>query len=265
MAAKALNNDDSTRAIPDLSLVIPVYRTAETLRQHLPGLLLFLDQQDFSFDIILVDDGSADGTAEILDSLAGDKVRVLALEQNRGKFGAIKAGMAVARGACRVFTDADCPYEPEVIAYMYRLVSEQKFHVIVGDRNLPGSHYRAELGWLRSMATFIFSHFVRLLVTSGLHDTQCGVKAIRGDVADLLFPLLHEDGFAGDVEMLYVALMHNLAIRRVPVRLQHQGPSTVRPFRDAWRMSKSLLAMRGRRSRGQYHDPALMAMASQPY
>jgi hypothetical protein len=111
----------------------------------------------------------------------------------------------------------------------------------------------------------VFSIAVRLLVTGDLFDTQCGLKGFRGDVAEALFPLLTDPGFAGDVEALYIALKHNLAIRRIPVRLQGSGPSTVRLGRHAPGMVVRILGLRPRWSAGRYRSPELEEIAAQRY
>ncbi len=248
-----------------LSVVIPVFQGTEELLKRLPLLLEFLDQEKIDFEVILVDDGSQDGSEELLKSQETDRVRVFILEKNVGKFGALKAGMLAARGDCCLFTDADIPYDLLVIPPMVDLIVNGGFHIVVGDRTLPRSVYRQELSFVRNLATRAFTSFVRLLVTGGLTDTQCGIKAMSREVAEAVFPLIHENNFAGDVEMLYIALIHNLAIRRVPVHLRHHGPSTVHPVRDGLGMLKSLLTLRFRRSRGAYHSEAMLKIADQDF
>ncbi|MFT7619343.1 MAG: dolichyl-phosphate beta-glucosyltransferase [Planctomycetota bacterium] len=249
----------------DLSVVIPVFRGAAELLERLPAFTQFLDAQDLDYELIIVDDGSGDGSGELLKSATTEKIHVILNDENQGKFGAIATGMKAARGGCKLFTDGDLPYEDTVIPYMCDFILHGGFHVLVGDRTLPGSIYRGELGLVRGLATRIFTLFVRLMVTGGLHDTQCGIKAFRADVADAIFPLLKERGFAGDVELLYIALIHNLAIRRVPARLRHQGPSSVHPVRDGLKMLGSILQLRSRRSRGFYTSDELVEIASQDY
>ncbi len=111
---------------------------------------------------------------------------------------------------------------------LVELLTNEGFHIVVGDRTLaesePGADRRSAAA---PISTRVFSFSVRMLVTGELFDTQVGFKAFRGDVASALFPLITDDGFAGDVELLYVALKYNLAIRRIPVRLLRTGPSTV--------------------------------------
>ncbi|MGE5865400.1 MAG: hypothetical protein ACM32J_09895, partial [Rhizobacter sp.] len=88
--------------------------------------------------------------------------------------------MRAARGAVRVFTDVDLPYDLELIDVMAWFVRERGYHVVIGDRTLPGSQYRTAIGWQRHLASAVFSTFVGRLVTGGFFDTQCGLKALRG-------------------------------------------------------------------------------------
>lgn len=250
----------------DLSLVIPIYNaeeyvvtSAERVRSYLstlPGL---------TYEVIFVDDGSLDRSADTLRSLALPSVNVLQLPNNVGKFGAICAGMAAAQGRCRIFTDGDIPYELEAIGYIADLVLRRDFHVVIGDRTLPGSEYSEQLSCIRSVVTKLFTLFVRILVAGGLFDTQCGIKGFRGDVAEALFPLIRDKGFSGDVELLYIALKYNLEIKRVPVRLRRQAPSSVRVMRHGLRMLRRISRLRRSWRRGYYHSEALKAIAEQRY
>ena len=247
----------------DVSVVLPVYNGAAYVAASVSGLADFLARQAFSWEIVVVDDGSNDGTAGAVPS--GEGIRLVRLDENRGKFGALKAGMAAAAGRCRVFTDADVPYDLEALPYVAALVNGRGFHVVVGDRSLTDSIYGSRLPRSRAAASRAFSLLVRLLVTGGLFDTQCGLKGFRGDVADALFPLLTVEGFAGDVEVLYVALKYNLSIRRIPVRLKRHEPSTIRFGAHAPAMLRDALRLRGKWDRGRYASPALERIAAQDY
>ena len=173
--------------------------------------------------------------------------------------------MLESTGTCRIFTDADLPYDLEALPYMERLISTKGYDLVVGDRVLPGSRYREFLPFLRLQASRIFSTTIRLLVTGELFDTQCGLKAFRGEIAELLFPLLRTSRFAGDVELLYIALKYNLALRRIPVRLTRSSPSSVRPFRDGLAMLGSISQLKRNWSRGRYFSQALFDMTKQHY
>jgi dolichyl-phosphate beta-glucosyltransferase len=250
----------------DLSIVVPIYNaesyieeSARLLHSYLSGL------HPLTFEIIFIDDGSQDRCAERLQSLKLPATTVIRLPCNLGKFGAICSGMRVATGRCRIFTDGDIPYELEAIRYISDLILSRDFHLVIGDRTLPGSEYGHKLTFVRSVVTKAFTLFVRLLVAGGLFDTQCGLKGFRGDVADALFPLVRDQGFSGDVELLYIALKYNLEIKRVPVRLRRQAPSSVRVVRHGLGMLGRISKLRKSWSRGHYYSAELSAIADQGY
>jgi glycosyltransferase involved in cell wall biosynthesis len=239
----------------DLSLVVPVFNSSAFAAESATLTHTYLASfPTLRFEIIFVDDGSSDNTAEILESLRLSNARVLRLPQNLGKFGAICAGMKTATGACRIFTDGDIPYELEAIRYISDLILGRGFHVVIGDRTLPGS-----------VVTRVFTLFVRILVAGGLFDTQCGIKGFRGDVADALFPLLRDREFSGDVELLYIALKYNLEIKRVPVRLRRQAPSSVRVMRHGLRMLRRISKLRRSWYLGRYKSESMSRIADQSY
>ena len=248
---------------PDVSVVLPVYNGASAIASSVARLEETLTKRPGTWEIVVVDDGSTDGTAAHVVPSA--RVKLVALPQNRGKFGALKVGMTAAAGRCRIFTDADLPYDLEAFDYVASLVLSRGFHVVVGDRTLAGSIYGARIPRTRAVASPAFSLLVRLLVTGGLFDTQCGLKGFRGDVADALFPLLTIDGFAGDVELLYVALKYNLEIKRIPVRLARQDASTVRFASHAPRMLLDAFSLKGKWVRGIYRSEAIARIAVQEY
>lgn len=254
-----------TEGRPEVSLVLPVYNGAAFAARSVRTAAELLAARFTSWEVVVVDDGSLDGTAAAVGAVTGERVRLVRLDTNTGKFGALKAGMGEARGLCRVFTDADLPFDLAAIPYMARLVNERGFHLVIGDRSLRESEYHDHVPPPRRLASLSFSFFVRFLVTGGLFDTQCGLKAFRADVADALFPLLLDDGFAGDVELLYVALKYNLEIKRIPVRLLRNEPSTVRVLGSAGRMLVSIARLKGNWETGRYASEALAAIARQAY
>jgi glycosyltransferase involved in cell wall biosynthesis len=252
-------------ASPELSLVIPVYNGAGFLAASLDRLSAFVDTLDAPPEIIVVDDGSSDATPELLSAAEAPALTTIRHPSNRGKFAALKTGMAAARGSCRVFTDADLPYDLEALPYMAKLVTDDGFHLIVGDRTLAESEHHTPRPPMRGLSSQLFSFSVRMLVTGELFDTQVGLKGFRGDVAEALFPLVTDDGFAGDVELLYIALKHNLAIRRIPVRLLRAGTTTVRVASHALPMLGRIAGLRRRWSTGGYDSAALRTIAEQRY
>lgn len=253
------------KKVPDVSIVLPVYNGQDFIRKNVKTLSDFCRTHFASYEIIVVDDGSRDQTRKILKAIPRRNVRVVSLDNNRGKSGALQSGMAQARGRCCIFTDADLPYNLSALPYIVRLVNERGLHIVIGDRNLPQSVYNVHTAWLRNVSTRIFSFFVYVVVTGGLFDTQCGLKGFRGDVARALFPLVTDHGFSGDVELLYIALKYNLEIKRIPVRLQGHGPSTVRLFSQAWKMLWRIARLRLNWNRGCYSSDELGRISSQKY
>jgi dolichyl-phosphate beta-glucosyltransferase len=250
----------------DLSVVIPVYNGADFIAESVALIHGYLSKfADVDFELILVNDGSTDQTREVLESLKLPGLTVISLPSNQGKFGAIVAGMLAASGYCRIFTDSDIPFDLEAIKYMYDLVDQRSFHLVVGDRSLRDSHYQGPLSLARLLGTPIFTSLVRLLVMGGLHDTQCGIKAFRGDVASAIFPLLRDRGFSGDVELLFVALKYNLEIKRIPVRLRRVSRSSVHVFGHGFRMISRICRLRFLWNSGAYQSEALERLSDQRY
>lgn len=248
-----------------LSLIVPVYNGAAVIGESVKEARDFLQDWHRPFEILVVDDGSTDSTGAVVKGLADDRIHLLTLDSNRGKFAAVRAGMNRATGSCRVFTDADLPYDLEALPYLADLINEKGFHLAVGDRTLPESASMTSSRVARKVSSRVFSFVVRMLVTGGLFDSQCGLKAFDGRVADALFPLLRDESFSGDVELLYIALKYNLSIRRIPVRLQRSSASTVQLRAHSLPMLARILSLRRNWTNGLYASEDLAHLGSQPY
>jgi dolichyl-phosphate beta-glucosyltransferase len=247
-----------TPTAPALSVVLPCYRAAATAVETVGTLSGFLPTITDDWEIVVVDDGGNDFRATPLPG--HPRLQLVSHPRNLGKGAAVRAGMRAARGRVRVFTDVDLPYDRELIPLMTEYIERSGFHLVIGDRSLPGSEYAETTSVSRRMLSRVASQFIGSIVTGGFFDTQCGIKAMRGDVADLLFPLVRTDGFAFDVEVVYLALKHRLDIKRVPVRLRRNDGSTVRPVRDAIRSTADLLSIKWRQTRGEYRSGGLEAI-----
>lgn len=240
--------------MPSISVVLPAYNAASHIAASVMALTDFFERREIDGEVLVVDDGSRDGTAEAVP--VRPAVRVVRLPRNGGKGAALRAGMQEASGAIRAFTDADLPYGAEPLLVAQRYISERGFHAVVGDRTLPGSSYQQER-LLRRAASEVASFTFRTMVTGGIYDTQCGFKAFRGDVADGLFRISRVDGFAVDVELLYLLLKHRLDIKRIPVRLRYNADSSVRVLRDSVRAGRDIVRMRANWARGAYRSKLL--------
>lgn len=246
----------------DVSVILPCYRAAELAKRSVSALTAALDGGRLRWEIIVVDDGGGDFSPAEWERL--ERVTLIQLPVNSGKGAAVREGVLRARSDVRIFTDVDLPFGtdfvPVVAAYL-----RSGFHMVVGDRTLPGSSYHQDTGWPRRAASAAFTAMVGSIVTGGFFDTQCGLKGIRGDVADALFPLLRVNRFAFDVEMLYVALKHRLDIKRIPVRLLHNETSSVRLLRDSTRGAADVLSIKLNQFRGLYYSPTLDDIVSRDY
>ena len=211
-----------------------------------------------TWETIVVDDGAGDVDRRTFAGI--DNVTLVALPANRGKGAAVSAGMLAATGRVRIFTDVDLPYGLDHIPVIVDAIERLGFHLVIGDRTLPGSRYSEDLPIGRRIASALFTGFVGRLVTGGFHDTQCGLKGMRGDVADAVFPALRIERFAFDVELVYVALKHRADIRRIPVRLLRNETSSVRLPRDAARGVADVFRIKANQLRGRYACPALVAL-----
>jgi glycosyltransferase involved in cell wall biosynthesis len=239
-----------------VSLVIPAYNSAGYLDANVRRIRDFYTQAGIDGEIVVVDDGSTDGTA---DSVETDvRVRVVRVPHG-GKGAALRAGMAATTGQICGFTDADLPYGTDSLPLAISYIRERRYHAVIGDRTLPGSAY-AGTGLLRTAVSELASFSFRTMVTGGIYDTQCGFKLFRGDVGREIFRLSRVRGFAIDVELIYLLLKYRLDIKRIPVRLERNEPSSVRVIRDSAAAFGDIATIRWNWARGRYRAPLLVSL-----
>ena len=240
---------------PDISIVLPCYRAAPLARQAVAEVAAFMRESHRTWETIVVDDGGGDfGGIPFVD---GSHATLIEVPRNRGKGAAVTAGMLAATGRVRIFTDVDLPYGLSPVPLIADAIERRGFHLVIGDRTLRESRYAEDLPLGRRFASALFTEFVGRLVTGGFFDTQCGLKGVRGDVADTLFRALRIERFAFDVELVYVALKHRADIHRIPVRLLRNDTSSVRLLRDSIRGFGDVLRIKLHQVRGHYAAPAL--------
>lgn len=243
--------------LPALSVVLPVYGAGDLARRSATTLADYLDRLPDTWEILVVDDGGNDFAQAPLPDHPG--IQLIQHPRNLCKGAAVRTGMLAARGEVRLYTDVDLPYDLHLIPTLAGHV-RSGFHLAVGDRTLPGSTYVAPRSPVRRALSAVASQFIGSLVTGGFHDTQCGIKAFRADVAEELFRLATIPGFSFDVEVIYIALKHRLDIKRVPVQLRRNDSSSVRVVRDSLRSATDLLGIKVRQLRGRYHSDVLEAL-----
>lgn len=248
---------------PELSIVLPCYKAASIALESVERLTHHLAQSGRTWEIIVVDDGGRDISQNAFEEFA--EVRVIRLDQNSGKGAAVKEGMLAARGDVRVFTDVDLPYDLDLIETIAEAIRERGVHLVIGDRSLPSSRYASETSIGRAVASSLFTAFVGTLVTGGFFDTQCGLKGMRGDIADELFRLVRLQRFAFDVELIYIALKSRLDIYRIPVQLRNNRTSSVRLWRDSTRGVVDVFRIKWNQLHGHYRSQALESIVQREF
>lgn len=242
---------------PLLSLVIPAYNEGERLAPSLATIRDYLDGLGIEYEVIVVSDGSTDGTAALVERLSRDQpwLRAMAYQPNRGKGYAVRTGMLAARGRYLMFTDADLSI-PIAIAADFLAALRDGYDIAIASRWHPDSTNVVLPPPARRVMGSVFRWCVRRLVISDVRDTQCGCKAYRAEVARNLFGAQRIERFSFDAEVIFLAARAGYRIKEVPFALRHTGGSSVRPVRDSLLMLRDLLRIRLYAARGLYRGLA---------
>jgi len=242
-----------------LSVIVPAFReerrigqTVATLRRELvtvgpPG----------SVEIVVVDDGSGDATAARARDAGADQV--VSLARNRGKGAAVRAGVEVATGATVAFTDVDLAYPPAQLMQLLEKI-EAGWDVVIGDRHHPDTLTLRGQSSVRSFGSRVVNVTTHVLLRGNYRDTQCGLKAFRRDVAQVVFGAGTIDGFAFDIELLHLIETFGLSLAEVPVQVVNTDTSTVRALRDGFGVFRDIFLIRRRSRRGGYPPLSMDAL-----
>lgn len=231
---------------------MPAYNEAERIVASLDTMTEYLSGAGIDYEIIVVSDGSTDGTPDIVSqrSLRDRRLRVIAYEPNRGKGYAVHSGMIAARGQYAMFIDADLTIPISIVPEFLDALDDG-YDIAIASRRHPVSNQRS-LPLTRRLMGRTFSWFVHRLVVSDVGDTQCGGKAYRSDVAKRLFAVQQIDHFSFDAEVLFLANRAGYRIKEIPVTLDYHESSSIRPLRDSLLMLRDLLRIRYHTLRGDY-------------
>jgi dolichyl-phosphate beta-glucosyltransferase len=249
-----------TTEVPSLSLVIPVYNAADQLPATLEAVDTFASRYPASLEVLFVDDHSTEvETQLILEDFARRQpyARVLRNVVNRGKGFSVTRGMLAARGRHRVFTDVDLAYPLDQV---YRIVDELEggADIAIACRVLKESRYLMSPSFFhylytRHLMSRAFNKVVQAFLLPGILDTQAGLKGFTAHAASLCFSRTTIPGFGFDIECLYIAQQHDLAIKQTAVNFRYDDePTTVRFARDSNRMLQDIWKVKTNAWRGQY-------------
>jgi len=236
-----------TKEVTDiyLSLVIPAYNEEHRIRHTLERVFDFLSTQDYSFEVVLCNDGSNDATRTIAQAFLDEKPNFQLLNlPHKGKGSAVKEGMLVAQGQNIFMCDADLAMSLDQIDLFLDEMREG-FDIVIGSRELMGSR-RFEEPKLRYFAGRIFNLFIKFIAIRKYRDTQCGFKCFSSKSAQKIFSLVKINGWAFDVEVLLLADRLGYSVSEVPIDWHHGTESKVKFGSAALQMVKDIFLMRVR-------------------
>jgi len=225
---------------PEASIVVPAYNESARIGPTLARIVEYFEASRVSCEVIVVDDGSTDETAAVARAKG---VRVVALEENRGKGAAVRAGVLASRGDTVLFTDADLS-TPIDQWRPFRGKLLEGYDVVVGSRAIEGSRLEVRQPWYRETMGKCFNAILRIVLPLELRDSQCGFKLFRAAPARRLFEAARIDGFAFDAEILFLAARFGYRVAEIPVPWFNSLPSRVDPLRHSVEMLRDLLRIR---------------------
>lgn len=229
----------------ELSVVVPCYNEELRLPRTIEQIEHFLGARGTPYELILVDDGSADGTRKVMDAAAkrNSAVRIEALPHNRGKGRALATGVASARGQRVLVTDADLSTPIDELPKLEAAIAAGA-GVAIASRAVKGARVEIAQPIYRVLMGKVFNLIVQVVLLPGVWDTQCGFKLFRAEVARPVFATLTTDGFGYDPEVLYRAKKSGVRIAEIPVVWRNSAPTKVMAIRSSFDMFKHVVRVR---------------------
>ena len=231
--------------VPHLSVVIPAYNEEERISTSLQAIGGYLGDQSYTYEVLVVDDGSTDRTIEICRAFASEHgwPKALHYPVNHGKGFAVREGVLNSAGEHVLMCDADLATPIEELDGFWQFL-EEGADIVIASRPLRDSHLVKRQPFYREFAGRAFNLVVRALAVRGIHDTQCGFKLFRREAAQSIFPLCSLTGFSFDIEVLHIAQKLGLDVKEAPVHWYHVAGSKVNLLRDGLRMLLDLFRVR---------------------
>jgi len=237
---------------PDLSIIIPSYNEELRLPATLDRIAAYLQTYRGIGEVLVVDDGSKDGTAAVAEyfRIKIPALRVVSNGANRGKGYSVRHGMQEARGKIALFTDADLSAPIEEAGKLIEAL--ENYDVAIGSRAMDRSLISVHESPFREFAGIIFNKIVRVILWLPFVDTQCGFKAFRRENCGVIFEQQRIERFGFDPELLYLARHHGLRTVEIPVRWGHSAATKVSMLRDSIQMFVDIFTIRWNALTGCY-------------
>ena len=235
------------------SIVIPAFNEGERLRATLEKVLAYIDGQNCDAEVIVVNDGSRDNTAAIVQESAqtNSQLRLLENPGNRGKGYSVRNGILNARGRVVIFSDADLSSPIEEMPKLLEAL-QRGADIAIGSRWLKADLQTQRQPFYRQVFGRVFNFMLRLTLGLQFADTQCGFKAFTRRAAHTIFPLQRIERWGFDPEILFLAQKFGFKIREVPVLWGHSGGTRIHPLKDGSRMFFDMLRIRWYNLAGKY-------------
>jgi dolichyl-phosphate beta-glucosyltransferase len=239
----------------EVSVVIPAYNEELRIGSTINKIVEFFESQGdtYQYEVVVVDDGSTDTTAKIVNGFAGNCVNLLCNPENRGKGYSVRRGVLEAKYPLILITDSDLSTPIRELENFIRY-SEDGFDLVIGSRNLQSAKDKIERSLFRTWVGKGFNVLVSLIALKGFKDTQCGFKLGTRDSLQRIAKLQKLDGFAFDVEILYLARKFGFKTKEVPVTWVEDKKSTVHPLKDGFRMLRDLVKIKYSDKAGRYRE-----------
>lgn len=226
-----------------LSIVIPMYNEANRIGPTLEQVLLFLKSKAYSWELIVVDDGSSDESVAVAEKFLHDvSAKILKNGRNRGKGYSVKNGVLNSTGQYVIFSDADLSTPIDETDGFIKALKE--YDIVIGSRALKGSKIDIRQTPMRELMGKIFNKIARFFTFRDISDSQCGFKGFRREAALDLFNRQKVEGFSFDVEILYLAQKSGYKILERPVRWHHVDQSRVKLLSDSLKMFLDILKIK---------------------
>ncbi len=235
-----------------VSLIIPVFNEEARISKSLDIVKNYFLQKGYNHEIVVVDDGSTDGTVDVLSKYIND-IKLVRLAKNQGKGAAVRAGMLSAQGNYKIFSDADLStpiYEIEKL--LEKL--EGGADICIGSRAVNPNMIKLHQPFYREFMGKTFNKLIQFIVMKGIKDTQCGFKGFTSEAAEKVFSKSKINGFSFDVEILYLASKSGLKIEEVAVEWYHDPRTKVNLFWDSMQMLIELFKIRLIHSNTDFHN-----------
>lgn len=225
----------------DVSVIVPAYNEERRIRRTLETVDGYFRSRALSREIIVIDDGSSDGTAQVVGELARSipGLRVISYRPNRGKGHAVRRGVEESDGRYILFTDADNSTPIEEFDRFLPLLPHTE--VVIGSRYLEDSNVVIRQPWYRVLIGRFANALIRFFILDGIRDTQCGFKAFQHDAAQVVFSRMKVQRFGFDIEALAIARLFGFSVRELPVSWYNSAESRVKPLRDSLRTFRDLV------------------------